>query len=705
MKGLYFYKLVSPYENDITKDCKLTINEIDHNFLQLKNSGINSGEYIKDRKSIILRKNDGEEIVIELSSLFFDDESGEIINSCEFDLNYNKADGIIKIQHNNDEFIIDDIITKENIVDNANVLKELISNIYTDYSLDGNGLHTDPLKISHIEKTGLFKPVISFIDMDNGDTLPSENISKGDRYASSKSISEYGLLYDFNGVKIINEKLKNNGWRIPTKSDWDDALNTIEPCEYENHDNAINNQMLGKVAGKLLKSVSNWRNYDATIDDNITPNGTDSYGMKIIPAGYGFGCDPSHFSHFGDKAAFWTTTELPSTDVYTKVFEYSKSGVVQIGESPESFLSIRLIKDYNGNNHNDVECIGGVNYRTILMPNKNSENGYTIWTSQNLSLIIPECKYLVPNNGNDIKFEKHFYINEWDGFKWVIKEVYDGEGFVINKGLNSENSDDDYSLYMIINGELTSLSDFIINRVYDKLKITLDNISNELHLLTDKVNEEIIRSTNKDDELDSVISSEIERSVNKDTELESQIEQNYSLLDDKTVTLEKLLNDEINRSNNKDLYLETLINNEVARSANKDSELETLINNEVQRATSKESQLENNLNYADNRLMELINNEVSRSTNKDSELETLINNEVVRSANKDSELETIINNEINRSENEDTTLNNRLNSAINNMISQSNHKYDCANGTLTLQTNSDDVNDIIISLDSNYGTF
>ena len=30
-KGLYYYKLVSEYPEDITKQCKLTINEIDSN--------------------------------------------------------------------------------------------------------------------------------------------------------------------------------------------------------------------------------------------------------------------------------------------------------------------------------------------------------------------------------------------------------------------------------------------------------------------------------------------------------------------------------------------------------------------------------------------------------------------------------------------------------------------------------------------------
>ena len=48
--GLYYYKLVSEYPNDITKNCKLTINEIDQNFKTLKDNDIKSAEYVKDEE-------------------------------------------------------------------------------------------------------------------------------------------------------------------------------------------------------------------------------------------------------------------------------------------------------------------------------------------------------------------------------------------------------------------------------------------------------------------------------------------------------------------------------------------------------------------------------------------------------------------------------------------------------------------------------
>ena len=91
---------------------------------------------------------------------------------------------------------------------------------------------------------------------------------------------------------MISESLSNNGWRLPSKKDWDDMLNTIEPCEFTNHDSTLSNEVLGKVAGKLLKSTEGWNYVGA---DDINPNGIDSYNMNILPSGYGFKHDYIHF--------------------------------------------------------------------------------------------------------------------------------------------------------------------------------------------------------------------------------------------------------------------------------------------------------------------------------------------------------------------------------------------------------------------------
>ena len=66
-KGLYYYKLVSEYPEDITKQCKLTINEIDSNFKTLKDEDIKSAELDEVTKSVILTRNNGEKLVVDLT--------------------------------------------------------------------------------------------------------------------------------------------------------------------------------------------------------------------------------------------------------------------------------------------------------------------------------------------------------------------------------------------------------------------------------------------------------------------------------------------------------------------------------------------------------------------------------------------------------------------------------------------------------------
>ena len=70
MKGLYYYKLSSPYKEDQTKQCRLNINEIDSNFLNLKDADIANAELDNETKAIILTKNDGDKFVIDLKPLF-----------------------------------------------------------------------------------------------------------------------------------------------------------------------------------------------------------------------------------------------------------------------------------------------------------------------------------------------------------------------------------------------------------------------------------------------------------------------------------------------------------------------------------------------------------------------------------------------------------------------------------------------------------
>ena len=540
--------------------------------------------------------------------------------------------------------------------------------------MTGKGTKKSPIGISPIAQTGTFKPVIKLIDTINGEKLPFPNkLIKGNRYLTLERISDYGYLYNYDAVTQIQKALDDcsSEWRVPTKEDWDNMLNAVEPCPQDrNHQTIAGNRFLGKLAGKLLKSNVGWRtfspsgctmpnysmprnNYNAdgeygfedmnyncptgSTSGNcncdcgcdcscscpppfppcppcpppcppLLPNGVDAFGFKVMPAGYGDG--GSMMDYFGSRACFWTNTQSHVTDVYVKRFDYDKTGVYQGIEDPNSLYSLRLVKDYNGSNHFDTESIGGMDYSTVLMPSGNGN--HTIWTSTNIAFSNRQYKPVEPNLGVGLTYTDKYFINEWDGFKWIKN--------ALNGGTNIE--------YRIIDGALVNVSDAVYQDIMTVIKPTLDKIKDDILILFNRV---------------------------------SNIETNVSGL---TVSL----NAEIQRSIEADKALDSKIDAETERSIEADKALDSKIDNETERAIEAEKNLDNK-----------IDDEINRSVEADKALDAKLDNEIARAI----EAETKI---------------------IGRLISKTGSVFSLSEGTLTLKTD-DDANTIVIELDGNYGTF
>ena len=456
MNGLYYYKLESPYEYDVTKNCKLTIDEIDSNFFNLKKNDIKDILFDEETKLIKIIKNSGDTYTLDLKPL-----TNNLLNKLE--INYDKLNGELSFNINDDLTKIDGLITKDNLPN------DYLKNINTDYSLNGDGTILNPLKISQSEKTGMLKAVLSQIDYSKNEKLP-ENPKLGDRYLTKEIVSDFGYLYNFNGVSEINKDIEKTGWRVPTKNDWDNMLNAIEACEYRNHDSIESNEILGKVAGKLLKSQKYWTS--SNHDKNV--NTANMYDLSLMPCGKA--SENKSFYDFKLKGAYWSNTVQNDTDVYTKVFMYDNNGVLQYSESPNNYVSLRLIKDYNGSNHQQYELINGVNYGTVLIPSLNCENGYTIWTSNDVSFNDEKYNPLTPNNGDDIIYYNRYCVNEWDGKQWVTRELTNGDSLMIINNGNEINK-----LYTLIDNQLFSLSDYLSFGIYDVLEKKLIEETNSLN--------------------------------------------------------------------------------------------------------------------------------------------------------------------------------------------------------------------------------
>lgn len=775
MQGIYFYKLVSPYSEDVTKDCKLTINEIDHNFITLKDADIVDAIYHDDRKVISFVKNNGEELQLDMSKALDGVTKGLTID-------YDRVDGVITIDFNGERVSIDGLITDDNLY------TEALTEVINDGTLHGTGTSRRPLGIANVEKTGTYRPAIRLIDRTNGEFMPHpKHLEKGDRYVTLEKISDYGYLYPFDGVKKIDEDLKC-GWRIPTKDDWDNMLNAIEPCdEFRNHDSALANNMLGKIAGKLLKSKETWKQTDECIDitcdceiedefedtelfdvfdgaikkrpmrKKISPNGVDSFGMRLTASGFYDGCDV--VDYFGKRGIFWSKSVINESDVYVKRFDYNKAGVIQNVESPRNYFSVRLVKDYDGSNHRQIEFINGMNYRTVLMPSLNTKYGFSIWTCENIAFPSEKYRPINPNNGEGLSFRKVYYINEWNGFDWDKKQLTEGESIVLMTGLNGEHNIE----YRVMNGVLYSEAATIYDKIMEEIKPEIDRIDKEIDDLQDVVGEGFVNEngdritiTDKVDEIDKTVGSgftdengekititdklaseieeriaadeqlksdleaEIERAIARENELEDAIEQERAEREEADTALRESIEQEKTEREEADKKLQESIDKieesvglsedgeYVKTEGNYTSEANTIaeaidlldksLKSEEESRIEKDEELQNELDLTQKSVGLNENGEYVKRTDSNyiNDSETIADSiDKLDSALKQEETDRV---------NMDNYLHSRLIKAGEQPNEAPNIAYDCANGVLTLYT-EDPSNNVIIKLNGDYGIF
>ena len=666
-KGLYYYKLQSPYPEDVTKNCKLTINEIDSNFLSLKDEDIKSAVFDKESKAVILTRNDGDTIAVDLSDATYNLNVDKDCTDSGVTLTIT-FDG----KNGQESFTINNIVTADtfkNVIEN-NVLSKVI----TDGTLKGDGTVTAPLGINGTEKTGVLAPVKEVIDLTNGRKLPTA-AKKGTRYLTIEYINDYGYLYNVAALSKISNAAKadGKGWRVPSKADWDALLNSIEPCSYANHETASCHAELGRYAGKYLKSECGWvgqedcacastkpmngcelpstdNSYVDADDDTVppqtvdTPKGIDKYGFGIFPSGYAMldGYNRPSFSEYKNTAIFWTTSHVygdENQDIYVKKFDWNKSGVMQEAQCPTHYLSVRLVKDYDGSNYFDTEYIDGVAYKTVLMPKSKQ-----VWLASNYAKKEGFIKYTeggeVPevvdvNNGQVRDNRKVMFINEWNGDYWEKRPMSEGETVIVEDNCSMSGSSEVKTIcWSNENGEKecvdveipTVVQNNLSYRVYttencDQALVNVDDLAIEriLNTIIPIIENERNERLESESEIRLAISAETQARISGDTELSKRLEL-----------------EESNR-NTADTNLWAEINNEKLARVSGDTELSIRIDEEVSARTEADNAIEekiNSLSGDTNASLEAIRAAISAETNAreaaDAELNTKLNGEVER---------------------------------------------------------------------------
>ena len=783
MKGLTYFKLKSPYPGDITKNCSLDGTEIDNNFFELESRDVKTAYWQND--TLIIERMNGDIISVP-----------GITEGCTKNLNiaYDKEQGTLYVTQDGYTQAITGFISSD-----------VLTTINSDDTLTGMGTRKKPIGISPMFETGQFRPAIKIIDTTKGEKLPDPNrVDPRNRFVTIENVSDYGYLYDYNGVRKIACDLRDSSseWRIPTKEDWDDMLNAVEPClEDRNHDKVTCNRDLGRFAGKLLKSVDFWRleslnpcdsnngcncgndcntsngcgtryanNCDgycgeytenACSKPNPYPNrGIDKYGFAAVPAGYGD--DGGRLDYFGERGWYWTATNQCATNAYTKRFEYNKSSVYQEVISTSNLLSLRLVKDYDGTNFSERETILGSDYSTVLMPSIKS--GKTIWMSTNVAFSNRYYGPVVPNNGMNLTYTKKFFVNEWDGKRWLKNELRNGDSIVILKAPTGEDNVE----YRVINGELSNVATSIYDEVIIAIRPQLDSLKGAIasetirakeaeRVLDTKIDTETARAVHVENGIIDQLTQEIDRAKQAEEALSDRIDAISTGHTEDIAQLNQKIDDEIARAEAAETKLDEDIKNETDRATLAEEVIQENLDNEVKRALAAEEANENAINAEaelaranEEHLHQMILDEANRASGVEVSLREDLTNEIARSTNKDNQLdqkieaetdraeaaEDLINkriddigtghteditaltkkvdDEIARSIAEDTRLDQKIDDEIarsteqdtlitGRLIAKTGSVMDAANGSLTLAT-EDAANSITISLDFNFGS-
>lgn len=461
--GVIYYKLETGYPGDITKNCGLTGNEIDSNFNFLRGYDIESGIYDPETNKLTLKRFNNEDIVIDM------DLSGSELFP-EYTFSFDNKEGVL-------------VITKpdgsEERVSGFTV--DSMTEFSVDNTLLGNGKPNNPIRLNPIERTGTLAPANSYIDLTMpGNLLPEP--SKGYRIVTKERLNIFGRLYDYNSVQNIDTALaeEGNGWRVPTKEDFDELFDAVECDGFKNH-SATTLGFFGKTAGQTVKSNILWKNVNVGVETDDV-NGLDTIGMSILPCGWG-GINNIQTDEFGETASLWTNTNYDNETIYVKNLHYNSNQIEQHISTKDSFRSIRLVKDYDKNNFSEIERILGDSYPTVLVRIPES-NYIKIWTKINFFGERLDINWKNVNaNVEDIeKLDTVYYINEWDGTQWVKKQLNEGDSIVILEKDNTE-----YREWRLKNGILHDIFGEDFNSELANLHDSIDNISERVSDLTTNV--------------------------------------------------------------------------------------------------------------------------------------------------------------------------------------------------------------------------
>lgn len=506
VNGVTYFKLVSEFDGDYTKNCGLLGTEIDENFYFLRGYDIKDVSYDEDTKILTITRVDSDYAPIKLD-IGQEIEQEIIEDRPTFD--FNKDTGELTITYEDGTTVV---------VDGFMIQGDETNTIATDNTLRGKGTKYNPLGLAYTERTGTYAPAFDYFDITETGEMP-EGMGKGYRVVTKEIFNGFGYLYPYSAVERISEALETTQWRVPTKEDWDELLNAME-CEEDRNHSSYTSTYLGKYAGRALKSGGV---YEEDEEGNVVQHtgawqykpvpptedgvfGEDVVGFKALPVGYAENRNSFMNNHDNDvegfrrATAYWTNTrDEANGQAYGKIFGYATSQVYQQSFDDDSKLSIRLVKDYDLTNYEEYENILGLYYPTKLIRGIHDDLPYAkVWTTVNFYGDKEDLGGVASDEwagitSGDASVSTVYFICEWDGEKWHKKQMSEGDSVVI---LNKD-GEECYTEWRVIHGELVDTlaqAEAAFAGEIGQLKENVSVISASLETLSSSVITEIGRA-------------------------------------------------------------------------------------------------------------------------------------------------------------------------------------------------------------------